>query len=130
MSESLDTALASLGMGGPGAAGAGPSRPGASDRGEEPEGWGAGRGGEGIVPGRRGAARALATVFSGWEAAVGNPLARHAQPLRLDGDVLVVAVDRPAWATQVRALAPEILERLSAAAGATFDRLEVVVRPT
>lgn len=96
--------------------------PGTGDRGagsESPEGRG------------QGPARAWGAVFSDWEAVVGESLARHARPLRLDGAVLVVAVDHPAWATQVRALAPAILQRLADAAGAAagpFARLEVVVR--
>jgi predicted nucleic acid-binding Zn ribbon protein len=69
------------------------------------------------------------TVFSRWEELVGASLARHARPLRLEAGVLVVAVDRPPWATQVRALAPGILERLAEHSGEELERLDVVVRP-
>lgn len=69
------------------------------------------------------------TVFSRWEDLVGPSLARHARPLRLEGGALLVAVDLPPWATQVRALAPGILARIAEQTGETLDRLEVVVRP-
>lgn len=68
------------------------------------------------------------TVFSRWEETVGPSLARHARPLRLEAATLVVAVDQPPWATQVRALAPGILERLREGTGESLERLEVVVR--
>ena len=41
----------------------------------------------------------------------------------------MVAVDQPAWATQVRVLAPGILARLTERTGERLDRLDVVVRP-
>ncbi len=74
-------------------------------------------------------AAALGTVFSRWEEIVGPAVARHVRPIRLEGGTLLVAVDQPAWATQVRALAPGILARLGEEAGELLDRLEVVVRP-
>jgi len=74
-------------------------------------------------------AAALGTVFSRWEELVGPAVARHARPLRVGAGTLVVAVDQPPWATQVRALAPEILARLAQRTGERLDRLEVVVRP-
>jgi len=40
----------------------------------------------------------------------------------------VVAVDRPPWATQVRALSADILSRLSEETGEPLERLVVVVR--
>ena len=74
-------------------------------------------------------AAALGTVFSRWEQLVGPAVARHTRPLRLEGGTLVVAVDQPAWATQVRVLAPGILARLTERTGERLDRLDVVVRP-
>jgi predicted nucleic acid-binding Zn ribbon protein len=68
------------------------------------------------------------TVFTRWEEIVGPSLARHTRPLRLESAVLVVAVDQPPWATQVRALAPGILDRLRERTGETLEHLEVVVR--
>lgn len=77
----------------------------------------------------RASAATLGTVFGRWDETVGESIARHTRPLRLEGRTLVVAVDQPAWATQLRALAPGILERLGAATGEMIDHLEVVVRP-
>lgn len=72
----------------------------------------------------------LSVVFSHWEDAVGPAVADHATPLSLRGPVLVVAVPDPAWATQLRFLEAEILERLAeAAGGAVAERIEVRVRP-
>lgn len=79
------------------------------------------------VPGS--SAAALGTVFSRWEELVGSAVARHTRPLRIEGGTLVVAVDQPPWATQLRALAPGILARLTERSGEQLDRLEVVVRP-
>lgn len=72
----------------------------------------------------------LSVVFSHWEEAVGPAIADHARPLSLRGEVLVVAVPDPAWATQLRFLEKDILERLSEAAGTPVAaRIEVRVRP-
>ena len=74
-------------------------------------------------------AGALAGLFTRWEEVVGAPMARHVRPLTLVGGVLSVRVDHPAWATQVRMLAPTILERVEAVTGESPARLEVRVRP-
>jgi hypothetical protein len=74
-------------------------------------------------------ASAWAALFGEWEQIMGASLARHVTPQRLDGDVLVVAVDRPPWATQVRALGPQILAKVAEITGATPGKLEVLVRP-
>lgn len=83
-------------------------------------------GGEG-----RGAPRAdvLGSVFSRWDEIVGPALARHVRPLTLADGVLAVAVDQPAWATQVRALGATILERVGEVAGEVPAELRVAVRP-
>jgi predicted nucleic acid-binding Zn ribbon protein len=70
-------------------------------------------------------------VFTRWEEVVGATLAGHATPVRVEAGVLVVAVDQPPWATQVRVLGPRILARVAELAGDRADRLdrvEVVVR--
>jgi predicted nucleic acid-binding Zn ribbon protein len=66
-------------------------------------------------------------VFGRWEEAVGAAVAEHVQPVKLDGDVLVVEVDDPAWATQIRFLEGTVRERLREVAGAVVERLEVRV---
>ena len=83
------------------------------------------------VAGRLGAppVAALKTVFGGWREAVGDAVADHAEPVSLTGGVLVVAVDQPGWATQLKLLAPEVIGRLNARAGeGTVHSLEVRVK--
>ena len=73
----------------------------------------------------------MTIVFRNWEAAVGPAVAEHARPLSLRDGVLVVGVSEPAWATQLRFLAADILTRLEEAAGRPVaQRLEVRVRPS
>ena len=69
-------------------------------------------------------------VFGSWEDVVGPAVAAHVRPIRVDGDTLIVSADHPAWATQVRHLAPDILARLAAACGDADapQRLSVRVR--
>jgi predicted nucleic acid-binding Zn ribbon protein len=66
-------------------------------------------------------------VFDGWADAVGPLIAAHVVPVKLDGTVLLVEVDEPAWATQVRFLEADLRERLRSATGAEVDRIEVRV---
>jgi predicted nucleic acid-binding Zn ribbon protein len=76
-----------------------------------------------------GGAQATAAVFSGWDRAVGAGIASHAQPLSLRGTTLVVAVDAPAYATQLRMLTPQLIARLTELAGpGAVDAVEVRVR--
>ena len=62
-------------------------------------------------------ARSLGAVFSRWEEAVGATVAAHARPVSLADGVLVVAVDQPGWATQLRYLSGDLLGRLAEVAG-------------
>ena len=56
-------------------------------------------------------------------------MAGHVRPIRLDNESLVVTVDHPAWATQVRSLGDELLDRVVEETGAPRPgRLEVRVR--
>ena len=63
-------------------------------------------------------ATALAAVFSGWERAVGATVAANARPVRLIDGTLLVAVEQPGWATQLRYLAADLVRRLTEVAGA------------
>ena len=67
-------------------------------------------------------------VFARWEEIAGPALASHVRPIRVSADGLVVAVDRPAWATQVRMLSGTILDRVAEVGGERPARLEVVVQ--
>ena len=59
-----------------------------------------------------------ARIHSAWPEIAGEELARHVRPVRLAGGVLVVRAESPAWATQVRYLAGQLLERANAVLGA------------
>jgi predicted nucleic acid-binding Zn ribbon protein len=81
---------------------------------------------------RLGAARpaVLTGVFGHWEALVGAGIAAHARPLSLSQGVLVIGTDQPAWATQLRFLGPDLLERLSAVGGqGEIQRIDIKVVP-
>ena len=83
---------------------------------------------DGVVRSLRGPSRqAVGGVFGRWPDAVGPQIADHVRPLKLDAGVLVVEVDDPAWATQVKFLVPTIVERLREVAGVDVDRVEVRV---
>lgn len=72
----------------------------------------------------------LHVIFGRWEEVVGAAVAAHVRPLRVQDTTLVVVVDHPAWATQMRHLAPQVLGRLREVCGPTNapERLEVRVR--
>jgi len=75
-------------------------------------------------------AQPLATVFTEWQVVVGETLAAHCRPLALDGTRLVIGVDEPAWATQVRFLETELLARLEeVVTGTPVRSIEVRVAP-
>ena len=59
----------------------------------------------------------LAVVFSRWPEVVGEAIAAHARPEKLDGEALVVSVDSPAWASHLRTLAPRVVSHLRGATG-------------
>lgn len=65
-------------------------------------------------------AQGLGRLFSGWPEIVGEAMAEHVKPVRIDADALVVTVDHPAWATQVRRLGDTLLDK--AAEHARVDR--------
>lgn len=70
----------------------------------------------------------LGGVFGRWDEAVGPGVAAHAQPVKLDGARLVVEVDDPAWATQLKFLERELRARLAEVAGAHVEQFEIRVR--
>lgn len=72
-------------------------------------------------------ASVLTAVFGSWPGLVGEGVAAHAQPLSVRRGVLSVAVDDPAWATQLRWLEAELLARLAEVAGPGVIR-EIRVR--
>ena len=83
---------------------------------------------DGVVRSLRGPSReAVGGLFGRWDEAVGAQVAAHVKPVKLDEGVLLVEVDDPAWATQVKFLAPTITQRLLEVAAVQVDRIEVRV---
>lgn len=83
---------------------------------------------DGVMRSLRGpTSQVVGGLFGRWDEAVGEQVAQHVKPVKLDDGVLVVEVDDPAWATQVKFLGPMITERLLAVAGVRIDRIEVRV---
>jgi predicted nucleic acid-binding Zn ribbon protein len=62
-------------------------------------------------------AAAMGDLFDDWAGLVGDQLAAHARPVRLRGTTLVLVVDQPGWATQVKWMANDVLERLATGLG-------------
>jgi len=56
-------------------------------------------------------------VWSAWQDMVGSELAEHCEPVRLAGRILVVRAESAAWATQLRYLTAQLLERAELALG-------------
>jgi hypothetical protein len=81
---------------------------------------------------RRGWARRLsgAEVHARWPEIAGAELAAHTEPVRLHGGVLVLRVDSPAWATQVRYLTGELALRANAVLGeGSVEKVTLVTGP-
>lgn len=65
-----------------------------------------------------------------WAEAVGEAIAAHAQPERLEAGRLTVVVDDPAWATELRYHSSRILAALNADSGAAaISELHLRVHP-
>ena len=72
----------------------------------------------------------LKMVFEAWEELVGTVMAAHSRPVRLVDGELVVAVDDPAWATEMRFFGGELIDRINAAAeDEAVTELTIRVRP-
>jgi predicted nucleic acid-binding Zn ribbon protein len=75
-------------------------------------------------------ATTLSRVFASWGELVGDAVAAHSRPRSLRAGTLVVAVDEPAWATQLKWLEGDLLGRLSETLGeGQIERIEVRVQP-
>lgn len=73
------------------------------------------------------ATRAASAVFSGWEEIVGPDIAAHAKPITLRRGVLILGVDDPAWAAQLKFMASELKAKIERVAGAG-EVLEIQLR--
>lgn len=68
-------------------------------------------------------------LFARWAEVVGEDVARHCDPVRLVGGVLVVATDSPSWATQLTYLSGQLRLAVNQALGEPIvERVEVQVR--
>ena len=67
-------------------------------------------------------------LFSQWRDIVGDAIADHVTPKRLEKRVLVVEVDDPAWATQLKFLEAQLLSTLREHIGDEVDSLNIKVR--
>ena len=77
---------------------------------------------------RGGAGRAeVGGVFGRWDDVVGSLIAAHVRPVRFEHGALLVEVDEPAWATQVRFLTDDIRRRLAEDAGVEVTSIDVRV---
>jgi predicted nucleic acid-binding Zn ribbon protein len=70
----------------------------------------------------------VAGVFGNWSELVGDTVAQHASPIKLESGRLLVEVDEPAWATQMRFLESEIIKKLSASTGNAINGIDVRVK--
>ena len=66
-------------------------------------------------------------VFGRWDDAVGDRIASHVRPVKLDRSTLLVEADSATWATEVKFLSDSIIERLHDEARVEVDRIEVRV---
>jgi len=67
-------------------------------------------------------------LFSHWPTIVGESVAEHVTPKRLEKRVLTVEVDDPAWATQLKFLESQLLSTLKDHIGDEVDSLNIKVR--
>lgn len=75
-------------------------------------------------------AAVLPALFDRWADLVGEAIAARTEPRALKGTALVVAVDDPGWATQLRWLEADLLARIAAVIGpGVVSELRLVVRP-
>jgi predicted nucleic acid-binding Zn ribbon protein len=73
---------------------------------------------------------AAASVVARWDEIVGADVAAHCRPSRLEGGELTVVAESTAWATQIRLLSRQLLDRIAAEAGRGVVRTIRVHGPT
>lgn len=67
-------------------------------------------------------------VFGAWNSLVGDAVAAHVQPIKLDGSALLVEVDDPHWATEMKFLEASLCTKLSQLTTTPVTSLEVRVK--
>lgn len=71
---------------------------------------------------------AITGVFAEWPKIVGEQVAQHVTPIKLERGRLIVEIDDPSWATQMRFLEPQLVEKLNASTTSTITAIEVRVK--
>lgn len=67
-------------------------------------------------------------IFENWDSLVGNSLAEHAQPQKIQGHTLILAVDHPAWIQELQFLKEPLIRKIQAAFPDTrIDNLRFVL---
>jgi hypothetical protein len=61
--------------------------------------------------------RSFARLHEAWSDVVGDAVAQHSRPRGVRNGVLDIVVDAPAWATQLRYLEADLVERASRVVG-------------
>ena len=80
--------------------------------------------------------RVTSALIAGWDGLVGPDIAAHARPVSLHDGVLVLAVDHPAWAAQLRFMTADLLARIAEMTGSESSsevseiHIRVVGQPT
>lgn len=68
------------------------------------------------------------SVFTDWATLVGEHVAQHVTPIKLENSRLVVEVHDAAWATQMRFLEPQLLTTLSTTTSSNIVGIDVRVK--
>lgn len=87
----------------------------------------------GNVVGRRGWAARLegARIHERWAEIAGEDIARHSEPVRLHGGVLLLRADSLTWATQLRYLTADLAARANAILGeGSVTSVKITTGPT
>ena len=55
----------------------------------------------------------IESVFSNWESLVGDVIATHTTPVKIDNGVLTLEVDDPAWASEMQWMSAALIEQIA-----------------
>ena len=67
-------------------------------------------------------------VFGLWQELVGEQVATHVTPIKLDRGRLLIEVDDPAWSTHMKFLERDICKSLSHHTGTTISGIDIRVK--
>lgn len=72
---------------------------------------------------------AIGSVLTRWDEIVGADIAAHCVPESFDADTVLVRCDSTAWATQLRLITPQVLQRFEAELGPGVVKKLSVIGP-